>query len=87
MTRTWRKRLRFLGLLGLPLAALGAAAVAGWLPPVNRWVEQRLLAELRIMGVETDATHLRELSWRRAVAGPAELHLPGLTVHVEEARA
>ncbi len=61
--------------------------MAGWLPPVNRWVEQRLLAELRIMGVETDATHLRELSWRRAVAGPAELHLPGLTVHVEEARA
>ena len=87
MRRTWRKRLCFLGLLGLLLAALGVAAVAGWLPPVNRWVEQRLLAELRILGVETDATHLRELSWRRAVAGPAELHLPGLALRVEEARA
>lgn len=87
MRRSTRKRLRLLGLLGLLVVALGAAAVAGWLPPVNHWVERRLLAELRVLGVETSATSLRELSWRRAVAGPVELQLPGLTVRAEEVRA
>jgi hypothetical protein len=85
--RTRRNPLRLLGLLALLVVALGAAAVAGWLPPVNHWVERRLLAELRVLGVETSATHLRELSWRRAVVGPVELQLPGLTVRAEEARA
>lgn len=85
--RTRRKRLRLLGLLGLLIVALGAAAAAGWLPPLNHWVERRLLAELRILGVETSATQLRELSWRRAVVGPVQLQLPGLNVRAEEARA
>ncbi|MBK8476889.1 MAG: YdbH domain-containing protein [Opitutaceae bacterium] len=85
--RTRRKRLRLLGLLGLLIVALGAAAAAGWLPPLNDWVERRLLAELSVLGVETSATQLRELSWRRAVVGPVELQLPGLTVRADEARA
>ncbi len=85
--RTRRKRLRLLGLLGLLIVALGATAAAGWLPPFNHWVERRLLAELRVLGVETSATQLRELSWRRAVVGPVELQLPGLNVRADEARA
>jgi len=71
----------------LLVAALGGAAAAGWLPPFNHWVERRLLAELRAVGVETDAAHLRELSWRRAAVGPVEYRRPGLVVRAEEARA
>ena len=68
-------------------AALLGVAAAGWLPPVNRWVERRLLAELRVLGVEAEAAPVRELSWRRAVVGPVELRLPGLVMRAEEARA
>jgi hypothetical protein len=87
MRRSRRNVLRLLGLSALLVAALGGAAVSGWLPPLNHWVERRLLAELRSAGLETDATHLRELSWRRAVVGPVELHLPGVSLRAEEARA
>lgn len=87
MRRSRRKFLRLFGFLALLVAVLGGVAAAGWLPPFNHWVERRLLAELRVLGVETDATHLRELSWRRAVGGPVELQLPGLTLRAEEARA
>ncbi len=71
----------------LLVALVGGLAAMGWLPPFNRWVEQRLLTELRELGIESDATRLRELSWRRAVAGPVELQLPGLVLRVAEARA
>ena len=87
MRRTRRTTLRLLGSLALLIAVLGGLAAAGWLPPVNRWVEGRLLAELRVLGVEADAAPVRELSWRRAVVGPVELRLPGLTMRAEEARA
>jgi|GEM_PF-5877437 len=87
MRRSRRKVLRLTGAALLLVAGLGGAAAAGWLPPVNRWVERRLLAELHSAGLETDATHLRELSWRRAAVGPVEMHLPGLVLRAEEARA
>jgi hypothetical protein len=87
MRRSRRNVLRLFGLCVLLAAALGGVAASGWLPPLNRWVERRLLAELRSAGLETDSTHLRELSWRRAAVGPIELHLPGLALRAEEARA
>ncbi len=87
MRRLRRVLLRFTGLLLLLAAVLGGLAVAGWLPPFDRWVERRLLAELIALGVQADAAHLRELSWRRAVVGPVELQLPGLALRAEEARA
>ncbi len=87
MRKTRRTFLRLLGLLVLLAAGLGGLAAGGWLPPFNHWVERRLLAELRVLGVETDATHLRELTWKRAVVGPVKLELPGLTLNAEQARA
>lgn len=86
--RTLRRNLgRGLGLLALLVVGLAATAAAGWLSPLNHWIERRLLAELRVLGVETDTTHLRELSWRRAVIGPVVFRLPGLALSAEEARA
>ncbi len=87
MRRSRRKLLRWFGALLLLVAVLGGVAVTGHLPPLNRRVEQRLLAELRAAGVDTAATRLRELSWRRAVAGPVRLQAPGLHVELAEARA
>ncbi len=87
MRRTRRTSLRLLGFLGLLTTVLLGVAAAGWLPPVNRWVERRLLAELRVLGVEAEAAPVGELSWRRAVVGPVELRLPGLVMRAEEARA
>ncbi|HLP01845.1 MAG TPA: hypothetical protein VK163_07455, partial [Opitutaceae bacterium] len=74
-------------MLVLLVVVLGGVAVTGHLPLLNRWIERRLLAELRAAGVGTETTRLRELSWRRAVAGPVSFDLPGLHVQLDEARA
>jgi hypothetical protein len=58
-----RKVLRLTGAVLLLVAGLGGAAAAGWLAAGEPWVERRLLAELHNAGLETDARHLRELSW------------------------
>ena len=87
MKRRWKTLLVVTLLLLVAVVAAGGAAVAGWFPPFNRWVEQRLIAELSALGVETDAVHVQELSWRRAVVGPVELQLPGLGMRATEARA
>ena len=60
MRRARRHFLRWSGLLVLLVALLGGLAAMGWLPPFNRWVEQRLLTELRELGIETfDEYHAR----------------------------
>ncbi|MFT3829668.1 MAG: YdbH domain-containing protein [Opitutaceae bacterium] len=87
MRRSRRNFLRWLAALVLLIAVLGGVAATGHLPPLNRWIERRLLAELRAAGLGTETTKLRELSWRSAVAGPMSFDLPGLHVQLDEARA
>ncbi|HLP06703.1 MAG TPA: YdbH domain-containing protein [Opitutaceae bacterium] len=87
MRRSRRNFLSWLAVLVLLVAVLGGVAATGHLPPLNRWIERRLLAELRAAGVGTETTRLRELSWRSAVAGPVSFDLPGLHVQLDEARA
>lgn len=87
MKRRTKKLLLALAFLLLVAAVLGWTAAEGRWPAVNRWAEARLLAALQANGLRTAAVPLREISWRRAVAGPAEFEFHALRVRVEDASA